>query len=116
MPLWSYREATVSAVRKQRCQTVARHLRIAKRWAALADTHISGRMTNINMVTPKNQGKPWTPADNRLLQQLAKGNTPTRVAGIKLQRTPGAVQQQAGKLGVSLEPHNRSPYGTQKKH
>lgn len=67
------------------------------------------------MSSPKNSGKAWTPAQNAQLKQLANGNTPTRVAGIKLGRTPSAVQSQASKLGISLKPTNQSPYGTKKK-
>jgi hypothetical protein len=68
-----------------------------------------------NMALPNNSGKAWTPAQNAALRSLAIGNTPTRVAGLKLGRTPGAVQSQASKLGVSLKPTNQSPYGTVKK-
>lgn len=67
------------------------------------------------MAAPKNSGKAWTPAQNQQLRSLAKGNTPTRVAGLKLGRTPGSVQSQASKLGVSLKPTNQSPYGSAKK-
>ncbi len=67
------------------------------------------------MAFPNNKGKAWTPAQNQQLRALAKENTPTRVAGLKLGRTPDAVQSQAGKLGVSLKPTNQSPYGTKKK-
>ncbi len=35
--------------------------------------------------------------------------------GLKLERTPGAVQSKAQDLGVSLKPTNQSPYGTKKK-
>jgi len=65
--------------------------------------------------TPSNSRKPWTPAQNKQLQQLAKGNTPTRVIALKMGRTPSAVQNQAGNLGISLKPTNQSPYGTQKR-
>ena len=67
------------------------------------------------MATPKNNGKAWTAADNEQLASLAKGNTPTRVAALKLGRTPGSVQSQASKLDISLKPVNQSPYGTKKK-
>lgn len=67
------------------------------------------------MASPKNGGKAWTPAQNAQLKTLAKGNTPTRVAGLKLGRSPAAVSSQASKLGVSLKPTNQSPYGTKKK-
>ena len=64
---------------------------------------------------PKNHGNPWTPGDDRTLKQLASGNTPTRVIGLKMGRTPDAVQSHASDLGVSLKPTNQSPYGTKKK-
>ena len=59
---------------------------------------------------PANHGKGWTAADVKELKVLAKGNTPTRVAGLKLGRTPQAVQAKASELGVSLKPTNQSPY------
>lgn len=64
--------------------------------------------------TPPNNGKAWTPADNRQLKQEAAQNTPTRVIGLHMGRTPGAVQNHAADIGVSLKPTNQSPYGTQK--
>lgn len=63
-------------------------------------------------LTKRNSGKSWSPTDKKQLRTLAKGNTPTRIMGLKLGRTPGAVQSQASKMGVSLKPNNRSPYGT----
>lgn len=65
--------------------------------------------------TPKNHGKSWTPSDNKTLRQLASRNTPTRVIGLKIGRTPDAVQSHASEIGVSLKPTNQSPYGTKKK-
>jgi len=65
--------------------------------------------------TPPNHGKPWTPNDNAQFKELARGNTPTRVMGLKLGRTEGAIYGQASELGVSLKPTNQSPYGTKKK-
>ncbi len=65
--------------------------------------------------TPKNHGKSWTPSDNKSLKQLASRNTPTRVIGLKMGRTPDAVQSHASDLGVSLKPTNQSPYGSRKK-
>lgn len=59
---------------------------------------------------PINQGKAWTPAQATQLKQLAKGNTPTRVIGLKMGRTPGAVQAKAQDLKVSLMPPNQRPY------
>lgn len=66
------------------------------------------------MKEPKNHGKPWTSADVQQLKQLAKANTPTRVVGLKLGRTPDAVQQKASAEQISLKPTNQSPYGTKK--
>jgi hypothetical protein len=65
--------------------------------------------------TPSNHGKSWTASDNAQLQQLARGNTPTRVIGLKMGRTPAAIQGHASDIGVSLKPTNQSPYGTSKK-
>ena len=63
---------------------------------------------------PKNAGKPWTPDQIALLKQLARENTPTRVAALKLQRSPEAVYGKASDLGLSLKPTNQSPYNRQK--
>jgi hypothetical protein len=62
----------------------------------------------------RNSGNPWTPQDLAQLKQLAKGNTPTRVIGLKLGRTPAAVQTKASDEGVSLAPTNQSPYNRKK--
>ncbi len=64
--------------------------------------------------TPGNHGKPWTPAQVRQLDQLAQQNTPTRVIGLKLERTPDAVQSKASEENISLKPTNQSPYNRQK--
>jgi hypothetical protein len=58
----------------------------------------------------RNTGKQWTPEDNRQLRELARGNTPTRVIGLKLGRTEDAVRAKASELNVSLKPTNQSPY------
>lgn len=63
---------------------------------------------------PSNHGKSWTPSDNKQLKELARGNTPTRIIGLKMGRTPDAVQSHASEVGLSLKPTNQSPYGTQK--
>ena len=64
---------------------------------------------------PKNHGKAWTASDDAQLRSLAKGNTPTRVAGLKLGRTEPAVYSRASDIGVSLKPTNQSPYNRGKK-
>jgi hypothetical protein len=63
----------------------------------------------------KNTGKPWTASDVKDLKTLAAGNTPTRVIGLKLGRTPAAVANKASQESISLKPTNQAPYGTQKR-
>jgi hypothetical protein len=63
----------------------------------------------------RNTGKSWSPSDVGQLKRLAAGNTPTRVIGLKLGRTPTAVASQASRRGISLKPTNQSPYGTKRK-
>jgi hypothetical protein len=63
---------------------------------------------------PKNHGNQWSKEDVAQLKELAKQNTPTRVAAIKLGRTPEAVQSKASELGVSLKPTNQTPYNRRK--
>lgn len=65
--------------------------------------------------TPANNGKAWTAGQLAQLSQLARQNTPTRVIGLKMQRTPAAVQSKASSAGVSLKPTNQSPYNRTKK-
>ena len=66
------------------------------------------------MGTPMNSGKEWTKQDVQSLKSLAKDNTPTRVIGLKLGRTEGAVQSKASEQVISLKPTNQTPYGTKK--
>lgn len=63
----------------------------------------------------RNSGKAWTPGEKQQVRQLAAGNTPTRVIGLKLGRTPAAIYTQAAKQNTSLSPTNQRPYGTAKK-
>jgi hypothetical protein len=65
--------------------------------------------------TPPNQGKHWSNQDVRQLKTLAGQNTPTRVIGLKMGRSPEAVYAKASEKHVSLKPTNQSPYGTKKK-
>ena len=50
---------------------------------------------------PPKHGKPWSTQDVSQLKTLANENTPTRVAGLKLGRTPKAVQAKASEIGLS---------------
>lgn len=65
--------------------------------------------------TRTNSGKQWTPADVKQLKKEVKENTPTRLMGLHLGRTPDAVQNKANELGLSTKPTNQSPYGSKKK-
>jgi hypothetical protein len=62
----------------------------------------------------RNSGKSWTQKDVSQLKSLAKQNTPTRVIGLKLGRTPDAVSSRASQERVSLKPTNQSPYSRKK--
>lgn len=62
----------------------------------------------------RNTGILWTRADLSQLRSLARQNTPTRVIGLKLGRTDGAVRSKASQQGVSLKPTNQSPYNRRK--
>jgi len=58
----------------------------------------------------RNAGKPWTSQEVKQLQQLASGNTPTRVIGLKLGRPEGGIYSKASEQGIPLKPTNQSPY------
>lgn len=58
----------------------------------------------------RNSGNHWTPQDEKTLHNLVNQNTPTRVIGLKLGRTEGAIYSKASELSVSLRPNNQSPY------
>lgn len=59
--------------------------------------------------TPSNHGKPWTAAEVQQLRELAAGNTPTRVIGIKLGRSEESIYSKASEENISLKPTNQSP-------
>lgn len=63
---------------------------------------------------PRNQGKDWTRQEVKALRQLAKENTPTRVIGLKLERTVASIHNKAQREGMSLKPTNQSPYNRRK--
>jgi len=44
------------------------------------------------MAEPSKHGQKWTPDEVQKLEELAKGNMPTRVIALKLHRTPLAVE------------------------
>lgn len=59
----------------------------------------------------RNNWRPWTARDEAQLAALVKGNTPTRVIGLRLGRSERAVRLKAHRMALSLLPVNRSPYG-----
>lgn len=65
--------------------------------------------------TPGNSGKRWSKSDVQQLRREIKENTPTRVMGLHLERSPEAVQAKANELGLSTKPTNQSPYGKRRK-
>lgn len=64
---------------------------------------------------PSNSGKEWTNSQVSQLRTLARGNTPTRVIGLKLGRTEGSIYNEASKEGIKLKPTNQSPYNRRKR-
>ena len=58
----------------------------------------------------RNSGKLWTFVEVKKLRQLAAGNTPTRVIGLKLGRPVAGVRAKASQKRISLSPPNQSPY------
>jgi len=62
----------------------------------------------------RNSGKPWTPSEISRLRSLAERNTPTRVIGLDLGRTPDSVRTRASQERISLQPPNQSPYNRRK--
>lgn len=64
------------------------------------------------MPKPAKSGTKWSAADVGQLKQEIRQNTPTRVMGLHLKRTPEAVQRKANDLGLSTKPTNQRPYGS----
>lgn len=63
----------------------------------------------------RNSGTPWGRQDVAALRALARDNTPTRVIGLKLGRTAGAVSNRASQENISLKPTNQAPYNRRSK-
>lgn len=57
----------------------------------------------------RNIGKTWTKEDLSQLRELAKENTPLRIIGIKLGRSPNGIRTKASEKGISLRRTNQSP-------
>jgi hypothetical protein len=65
--------------------------------------------------SPARHHQTWKPADVSALRSLAAQNTPTRVMGLKLGRTPDVIRSKAANEGTSLKPTNQSPYNRRAK-
>lgn len=63
---------------------------------------------------PADHGKPITSQVVSQVRGLAAQNTPTRVIGIKVQRTEASVRAIAVENNLSLKPTNQSPYNRRK--
>ncbi|MCD6328137.1 hypothetical protein J7M28_11385 [bacterium] len=63
---------------------------------------------------PLNHRKMRTTQETSELKRLVRGNTPTRLIGLKLGRSPSAVYAKAGEERISLRPTNQSPYNRRK--
>lgn len=64
---------------------------------------------------PAHHHEEWSRREVARLRELADGNTPTRVIGLKLGRTEDAVYSKASDKGISLGPTNQSPYNRRKR-
>ena len=62
----------------------------------------------------RNSGKAWTSQEVKQLKTLVKENTPTRVIGLKLGRTPDSIYTKSSTENISLKPTNQSPYNRKK--
>ena len=69
----------------------------------------------VNPSYKRRSRQPWSTTDVNKLKQLAKGNTPTGVMSVKLQRPIAAIRSKAHREGISLRPVNRSPYSRRAK-
>ncbi len=64
---------------------------------------------------PKNHNKNWSQEEIQELKMLAEGNTPTRIIGMKLQRTEDSIRSKVFDENISLKPTNQSPYNKRPK-
>ena len=69
---------------------------------------------NVMSKSTRNTGKTWTRTEVKQLAKLANENTPTRVIGLKLGRTPDAIYTKASAENIPLKPTNQSPYNRKK--
>jgi hypothetical protein len=106
----------VSAVRKQRPLYSDSALRRRQEMGrAFRHSHLRKESGQTKMAkTPPNNGKAWSNADNRQLDKLIKGNTPTGLMAHKLGRSEDAVRSHVSATNRSVKPTNQSPYNRRK--
>ena len=59
--------------------------------------------------TPDRSGKQWTPKEVKQLRQEGKGNTPTRVIALHLERTEAGVRSKAATKRSPCDRSTRAP-------
>lgn len=57
----------------------------------------------VNPKYKRRAGEPWTTQEVRELRSLAKGNTPTGVISLKLQRPPAGIRSKAHRVLFGLQ-------------
>ncbi len=65
--------------------------------------------------TPARHHKEWTRQEEKKLDQLAGGNTPTRLIAMKMGRTTDAIYKKASEESIPLKPTNQSPYNRRRR-
>lgn len=83
----------------------------AKRSNGTAKSRASASRTRKSGAAGRSARREWSSAEDKSLKTLIKQNTPTRLIAMKLNRTEAGVRQHVFRLGLSLRPTNRSPYG-----
>jgi hypothetical protein len=59
----------------------------------------------------RNASEPWSEQELARLKELAAGNIPPPVIGLRLGRPEVAIVDKAAQAGITLNPRNRPPYG-----
>lgn len=62
-------------------------------------------------MTTAEPARRWSEQEVEQLKLLISQNTPTRVMGLKLERSEEAIYSKVSELGLSLKPSNQSPSG-----
>ena len=83
--------------------------------SSVAPIHMSSFKGARMAKTPKRHNQAWSKQEVKQLKQLVKENTPTRVIGLKLQRSETAIYGKVQREGISLKPNNQRPYSRRSK-